>query len=1490
MSSSHNIDNILLEIDHLRDKGNYQEAYKLLDDLYGLARQGETDIDVSLIEKELNADSSHEFERIKSELDALVDNAIPVEKFDTESMDALLYQMSIVSRSIPSEYGIFTRLVNDRKQRKEHQLVYEQVRREVEDQWDQARQLMHSRSDISNDILLPFYDRALKICEDAIGENPDNLLLKSLVDRARADREKFAAETEVMTSGGQAGDFLRVLKYIDALEDEHTPMTYDYGGVPLGRMDKESAREEVVNQARIYVDEKVARYLDDAKSNLEAYKLEQAQLDLNKISDLTDELVRYIPDLLKTSLVNGIREIGSDLQKAIQNREAVDKKAQEAEQQAASDALAAWHLLQEALSNYTGIETDIVVNARRYIVQMMIAVLNERTSSVEALIRNYEFQDGEAQITALLGSYSKVSALSNSEALQRLEQLLQRAKQGAQDVKHVSKQLSDIYEKVLIEPEKSSRRLNDLVIHYGELVKRDSLYDQVASRVNMTTNAATELERLETYLGIFDVSRVNDAIHTASIAIESVQDNQLRSDFMEITQLLEYHKKYLEAQQLYINQGYDSGRRALEDVADHIGGNQSHPRWGIVWKNLQDRSKQRLVKIQEDSVRSQQNTENFSEAEKAITAININKAWQSLSNIESFTNTDEQIKWFRLLGKSFELIRIDTEFDNTLLKDLLLTADKDAAFYDRWQKRLRNYQSSQSARDDEKGNRLERALHQWESIEPNVSGEERSYVLTQIRRITKNIKRGEKNTLIEELEGRVTDSNGSDTLDLDQLIAELEEAAKSYRSQMTDVKDELDQLDYLTWSVEIDLKRAQFLRSVKSQATLLNNIYNDASDLKRRISRLSRNNSYDRTIKELSIQDAERVHKWGAVANKVATALTLLDRNFTENSDFGLFSESVDAWRSVFNESEESEIIYEGFFTLVNWHEERKNALRGLLRQLIDTANTENNSGRISPENFPRYAKLTMLNPDDDYGKVMVDELNSLEEYLRERMLILFSDLPNAHNYSSHKRSRLDSQIKDFEKERDHLKNMSEIVQQLPESAFREIQGLNKKSIQSLSRSYINLIDSVLSVMSGLNQKLVDFEGFLGGFNLDIDNWLNYENLLELEWDSLLSAIQQIGDDIFQAINRSELSSEMRGLKRSDIQKLHETHPSVLFMKEEYEKKLGVLARLVNHLEETKQLAEEEQFNKALTLANSVKLDIRELRNHSLIDNFMVKDQWDGNNIKGWENFKNWLKEKQRQYKCIEEWSQPFSVDVDDLTSTNAETVIGWKYIKDPHVLESTEQHHLLDEDSQAYMIQLHQNKDFTQALFYQAKALIQQGDFDQAHSLLNSLLLNERVGGLYTIEQALDIVGQPPIATDMNCISVDFGDYVKAIEFAGSLRGKIVLEWMEVHRFRKYRDDKKEVESIIQEAENIKKKWTELYNTFGNKVKPISDLVNKAQQGGGWFSRQGKLSATERNKLYEALLEMKAHLQKMRDVCPYHPALENLQQHPVLDQAQQLV
>lgn len=1496
MSPSHDANELLAKIEELKKSGDLVTAYSLVTNLRKLQESGEADTDADAVEKELDTISTESLDRIKRELDELL-SVQKEEDFDIPRMRTLLDDMLKASRTTPIDYNTNLRLVADRELRRKHRLEYNAVSRLVEDYWQQARQRMQDDPDIAvSTLLTSYYNKALKLAEDAAGESEGNELIKSLVDRAGAEREKFAQEEEAMTSGAQREDFVRVFKHLDGLGVEDQPMVYNFGGVPLGRMSKEQAREEIVKQASTFYNDKLGQYLDDAQANLKALKVRQVERDLENRIDPLEELRNYVPDIARRDLRESLQDTRKKVREDLEKLGQAEDMVHEAEKRAPSDALSAWNLLEQALKEYGGADKDLVAGARSYIVQTMIANLREAINNIEELINVYDFDEAEQEATRLLDTYERVTDLKGSEVTLRLNELKKRASKSSQDTRKIVRELDTIYKQSAERPQDAAKRLSDLITDFGDLVKRDPSYDRVASRVNMTTNASSELERLERFLDVYDLPRIEEACRVAGDAIEAVEGKKLQDDFVEITQLLEYHKDYLEAQRTHVERGYESGRRAFQTLRDRFEGNKADPRWSEHWQKLKDRIDKRLAKIDEDRARLQENTENLEQAQDALNVDDIERAWRALLNVEKFSDTQEQARWFRLLGQSFDRLKIEMAFDNTQLDNLLRAADRDADFVHRWRSRLKHYQAVQLARDDEQAGNTDKAMKELSRIEEEVSSREKSYVRSYINQIAKRQSLAEKDELLNRLKApdeqqRLYIDDGESH---DDLVAELRESAHKYRERLRTATDECDRLDYQIWALEIELQCAQILRDSKSQVDLLNKVQDETPDLRRRFQRLlrSRQPQYEATLRE-----AQRILEVATPAQKIGSALQAVQRNLNLSSDFGLFDESIKAWKAVLGEDQLNDTLEQGYAILIHWYDELVSEVRAELRQKIEEHNQDSKQDRLSPEILPYYAKLRMLNPDDDLGQAMIKELSDIDEHLRRQAVSLFSDLPFGRSQSGGHKARLEKQIEQFSVERDRLNNLSDIAQRLSAETVAVSPGYDKDHVVNVCRSYSSLLKNVIERLRIFRKEAEELQGYLKGFELTMDNWISYTKVIGDNWNAFMQTADRVGDDISEAIETSELANEMQEIKLSEIRNLHETHPTVIELEKDYKDTLAILDKIVDALTQVKELAEQEQFDEAHSLASSGVLKRRNFGTHPAIyATFSVQDIWQVREIMSWESITKWLQEKKRQFDRIEQWSRPFDVNLNTTAPDHVKSVVGWSHIKDTDIRERVEKaasSFNMIAEIHNHMVGLWQTGDLTQAVRYQILALVAQGDFDEAHELLDKALgvdQTEDVDGLSTLNKAWSIVRCPPLA-DADPQSDDENgdcDYELAIKCAGSTRGAAILKWMRDHRYQQYEEQKRDAERLKKEIIEAEKQWDELYRTFPNKIAPLGELVRKSENG-GFLGFGGGLNNHDRARLDQTLNESKNHLNQMRETCPFHPDLTDLEKHPIIKEAQAL-
>jgi hypothetical protein len=1499
-------ENLLIQIEKLIERHDYRQAYLLWQEVRQLADEGYTaSTDLFEIRKRIETSARQRREAVSNQLNTLFAEEIDqLDIFQLEEALASFYNATLASDD--ADYESYRRRYEDRKTRKSNLQEYQRIKSEIEDQWNQARRLTREQRDIASTALLEYYTRALNIAAEAVARNPENTLLEELRRQAEAERENFASEEEVMTSGGQTEDFARVLRFVERRRDDEFVMVYDNAGVPIGRLRKEDARKEVIKNARTYITGKVGSYADLVEGSLKAANPRSALEQLKGYNKFL-ELDALVPDeqVLRVADRQRYERLSREAAEALAKLERAEAAVDDALKLAADNPLGAWELYTRALRIYEGVfNSQKIVNGLDSIVEAMRSAIQRQSVLIQSSLESYNFDEAERSARDLLARHQVVvdapehaakdnlreetrellsaSATKITAVLRAVEQFHKDALEGQEKRRQISQKLLSIRDMVKTQPRKAEDELILLLRNYSEgLVKNDPHFIEISNQVKTSVNAAQALQDLSQYLTDTDLEHVRSAQQVAQSNAQTVAESYRRA-FSDLATQLNFYIQMLEAEGELGAKGYEEAIRRYEAVGQQMA----------LSPDLRERVKNRLSELRAEHETASGNNERLRQLEQILnepeTEEAVRRVWEGLSRFEKFTNPTQSARWMTLFRRSLERLTIETRFNITRLNDLFVTAENiDQAFAERQKTRLGKFMACQRARDLEIAAEWEQALQTWKGVENAVGDDERYYVVSRISALNKRMRQNDKNILIQRISN--PDSKG----DLNLLLGDITDTANDFR-ELAARSEAHDRMDYIAWAIELDLNYAQYTPDINKRCDMLTTIgesgLRQLNGAIREFDRQQRMNggtgrASERARVEEILAEPKRIEKLAEFAPRIGEAVSLVHRHLNEQSDISLFGDAVGKWRAVFYQTENAALLQQGYATLIRWFEELAQRLKTQIYAGIQQAEPQ---AELNPENLRRYARLLLLDPADQLGQRKLGRLAFLVEPLQREFVLLMNGLPAGQGYEgSIGHEILISQLNKLKEQQEYLSLIVDITERFPTS-LRNIAQNSDTELINTSRMINGVLTSVIKAMENLSKAVSDFEKILAAFNLDEANWLRFEDDLRRRHAELVREVDEIGDDLANLF--SDYEDQFSGIEIDGFHQLHRLHPIMDDIAVRLEALISRCYVIVNVYKQVKTLAEADQFAEAQTvIRNATTIEnapfkeskVRMLLNSSdLPDQFTIKDSANGADVRGWDKVVSFIDQRRIMLDRILQWSDPFYTDGTDGNAPPLNVVV-WSSLKDENIASELEQ----DASSKAayrYLMDLVQRDDFSQAVKQQIEALLAGGEFDRAKARLRRALGEgeEKPGRWLSLRDAISQVSQFPLADQENGMTPE---YEVATAKAGSKRGKDRLNWIYHHRVRVFVAQEQEARRLLDSIETRRARWEQLKREFVTSLAPVSELVELSRQPKRFGRGERGLNAKEQQEAFIRCDAVQKVLRTMRREFPHHPDIDRFAANPVL-------
>lgn len=1477
--TSSDVNHLVEEIEQLINAENYREAYKRWQDLRKLVKEGQpVSVDLQDLRVQIESKASLRSQEIMEQLEGLL--AVDLNDFEATTAEAELDRLyDVMIDEFDQDYRNYRARVDDRKHDQARRRLYEQTRNEIDNLWKTARKLSQDDTEIAAGVLLDYYTRARDYAERVANENPDNYLLQELVKRAREERERMAGEEEVMTSGGQIGDYRRVLQYINNAPDDEGIMVYDAQNLPMGRKTKEEARAIVIDQAAIYIEGKLNDYLDEAQRLLADHDPRGAQTELERATRLV-EIEDLAPGIVPTTQRDILNELQNGVRTALRQLEDAEETARRADIQVERDPLGAWRMLQQSRDSYEGAtkHSQVLKDAKLHITEMTVEHLGRQLREAERMIAQFQFVEARELLTRLQDDYAAIDELRTETVIDNIDRALKTAVQRVEDQRSVSEQLTRIRKAAESDSRTALEDLKALEREHPDLTPNDPQYDDVREAVSGAVGADDEYARLEAFLNSTDLQRVRNAADTA----RSNSDRGAR--FEKLAGWLDMQTRYLEAEASIRRGNHDGGVTAINSLL-------SEP---DLPETLKTRIQERLLSLQRQRAAMEANNDNLAAARKAIDAMpndiekNLREAWNALSRIENFEGT-QAVQWESLLRRSFEQMNIRVNFDAPMLRSLLhRLEDVNFTESERWQRRLKVFQTAQGARDNEHAGNSENARLLWENIRTDnqVGGEDILYVTRRINDIEKKQKLADVEDAMQPPEETGEDDLIEWLASLNQLSQEL----KGLSSQHSD--NDIDVLDYAVWAGELDLLYAQYTpastdkrKALADAATYIRrNVSGRNRKLARSRSRSAESNSDDT---EKTIERVKRLSGLAEVAEKLSEAITTVEDDLTANPRVTMssFAQAYRLWQNAIktNSTDEQTEVQEFFAPLLRWFEARKTAviqkLRGRLRDI--DAETEGIKS-LSPETLPLLGKLAVLLPESEEARRLFDELAGLESDFADQMQVIVGNLVTGQGTGDNGFEVLEAQIKQVVDMQTRLDSVGQIItlfEDMPEGvANRHLPD----DLGEVTRGYLTPL-KVIENQLGLVRDAADARlRFMKNFRLTEASWEKFSEEIDNDLKEFRRNMAENADRITKALK--DYGDTSLQFNEGAFTK---NHPVMRYLDAQKEEVIQRFREVRDYLKKMQKLADEERFAEASLLAQQISDEtdprFRVFHNSDLYETFTVRDVWQKRDVTGWDEISKWVKRSHECWLRLEVWSKRY---YDDDNTGPVASVVNWENIQDEEIRKiifdtntaiSTDPFMLItgSDQVQAYIEARRDAGDYTDAVIYQVRLDMAYGQFDQAVRRLETAL--EGGGALpddmTSMRAAFDAVSRVPLADQEPEASTD--DYDQAINHAGSNKGVARIRWMREHRLDVYRRWINEAETLKKQIRENARKWQQLDKQFHDKLTDLADALEK-------YERQMLRRGYWRDQVRSAVDEIKDTFKDMERLCPLHPDIPTFRANPL--------
>lgn len=1047
---------------------------------------------------------------------------------------------------------------------------------------EEAKRLQRSRRDVPPQQLQALYNDAYEIALKAASANPNNRWLEAIKDRAFQHREQMVNYVALLTSGGQAGEYKKLLAYYESVPDGSDVEYIARGQEFVGKITKEDAIQRTKTEARAYASEKAKEYEQRAL----------VLLDENRPDEALGELSRYRDNQLDTFLEAHERERIQELEVEIQAerhklRDA-ESKAEQAIVAANSDGRKAWRFYIEAKQTYAGVvHRPVHDQARRGAILRLQHELRDLIDTLEAQFEREEYRSIVEKTRSAIRSYGDLNIPELYEAIARLESIQSYTETQLTIQTDIINKLTQVKDLLArrqdTETKRASTILKELEQNYDRaLLVQIENYVALRSLVNSQLDAEGELQRLRDFVAHEDPLTVERAMRSARDSA-NLDASNVDQRFVDIAIQLELHLNFLKAARAYSQGQLDTARDFLKPVLE--AGNLAPD--GAAALDLEDEIREILDQTLMTKVA-------FESAEMEIAGGNAREAFYHLRDLPTPPTRGERNKlrdlltaartqWRREIIEYFSSLTVEhpgteAEMIEQLLEALRIDLDypRDA---ETWGRQLYPVIEAARAEVAESEARLsgrerdyEIALKHWQNILRATGGnpQTRRYVEHRINDINRTIVSTRKTLLLAQA------VQAEDTA-IPEMVGELATLVDELRGLSQRTGD----IIYDIWGIEVTLTQAMLTESPQKRQ----NLFDSSAQFAQRA-------DLARTVHDDDRLEAERL-KYVRIAKKgpeIGRLMSQVERQLGAKKSLEEIQEAVTIWEAQL-------AIHEAdFVTLRNWYAKLRDTVIQDLSTQIDDLQTGLDLKHLQP-----LAKLLLLG--DVRGNTLSSDISRLSARLDEQVEIALSNFRSGRGYEqlTEPNDVITAQIKELE---GHLKNVTTIYEILTrfETTFR------MESAEDLLQSSLTQSEDLRTAIEQLKTLKRDFDGI----NTSL-------------------AEGSVGKDV--------VDKTLNGMKAGFPE-----HPATKNAERQRNTSFETLADLEERIEELARAMQNEDFVYANQLMNGIRAEnLVQLR---LDGKLGIPDVYTNQVYDHWADVVGLVTMRLRYIEMIRDWAAPFAGDM----------------------------------------------------------------------------------------------------------------------------------------------------------------------------------------------------------------------------------------------------
>jgi len=1178
------------EVERLMQEGQFTTAYTLLNNMLNAGAKDDYVLEAQLksLENDLSTKATQVRRDARAQLDSLLRETD--ENFDETAAQDVLEQWRLAILDQDTAFSGYEKRFYDKVESYQAYQAYVDVRRDVEYQWNQARQLREDNPNVGIGTLLEIYTKARDLVRSVLSNYPNSSQLKALLDEANQRRDHISNEEENMTSGAQLGQFEITLNHIDKTPDGERVTVYNLNKQSLGARSKEEARAIILEQAATFADEKASEYMFQAETRLDENKPREALEILHQ----RESLERFMSDDRKLDL----NELEVDARKSLELLETSEEKAKDAQNMLANnDALVAWRLYQDALNYYDGaIYSGVVKTSQRAIIQRANADVRKIAQELQSLYKSDDLRQMIDLAEKTIEDYSPLG--TEVGAVAEVERWLEDAR-NLESQKAVAYDTLDNIRQLIRNDqlENAEDKLRKLELEYrGTKILLDptikELYDSVKNDVDVRLNAQGQIEHLERDLDSTNIRAIENSIRRAEQAIE--QNPAFEKEFFDLAERLKAHKAYVEIK------GLESRRQlgaVVEQIDELLGSSTGNMLDNHKRAELEDSREEYQQRLEE-----QQDAQQILQEAQQLLESDPQRAYEILDDFMPIDPKDERSRdnylkraernWARQIENEISAISIENPPSVATIQgyedDL---AKLDNRLYQRFSAQLSTLIEVREALDAKERGELGVCLAKLQVASENAEPKDSRFINQLVQETRKLMKETEKTQLVNQSRGYLPEEEREDHLA--RLIDMQQELEKLYN----DGSD----LDYLIWSFEVLLLQAQLIPDIRRSRDIF-------SHSKAVADRINSKLTYAPNAKTPQLT---RLLELAKNAPQIGNIRTAVDQNLKPKSDIGLFIETQNDWDNIVAP------YLEELPLLQQWYDDLVSETRQALRSEIG-------GGSVSVSNVEPRARLLILNELDDLGKELLTALPRLQATLEKDTE---GRVKSISAFDRHGKSSVDiltEQIRQYEKHQTDLENVNRVLERFKASLGDNVQDTLDKNKKS--RTWM---DAAVNALNLLRQKSVNIDNYISQQKGEV-----VRDVVDETWAGYISDVNDIQTTLLETIDEISIN---------DID--FEKHPTVKDLESRKEGLFITVEELNDNIEKLKKMVQAEDYSQELrSVTDKVSLKLRAPQFQDVRDSFIVLDPFN-NEALTWDKAVNLINKRQLEFKSILAWGASFDID-----------------------------------------------------------------------------------------------------------------------------------------------------------------------------------------------------------------------------------------------------